>query len=101
MAQDLLKAQELEKNAGPGGGNMILGMISASQQPKVLADPLPVTMLSGIDAMERIAAQEAMQRASVNAGEKRKYIAMEQDDEFNEAGEQPRKAVRDADEIDI
>lgn len=101
MAMDMIRAQATEKTApagaapsGPG-----LGMVSASAS-KAQAQ-VPTAMLSGIDALERSAEQEAWQRsAAAGAGaEKRKFVAPEDGDEEEEGP--ARKNVRDADEIDI
>lgn len=96
MAMDMIRAQATEKTApaaaatsGPG-----LGMVSATA-PKAL---VPAAALSGIDALERSAEQEAWQRSAGAGAEKRKFVAPEDGDE--EEGP-VRKNVRDADEIDI
>jgi hypothetical protein len=85
MAVDMLRAQEAEKTAGAEAkvGAPGLGMVSSSAQVQG----------SAIDALERSAVQDAMQRLG-----KRKAGA-DSDDEGEEgpAGKMPR----DADEIDI
>lgn len=92
MAVDMLRAQATEK-ANPAPSNAPgLGMVSATAGKA----QVPAAMLTGIDALERSAEQEAWQRSN-GAGEKRKLVASDDEGEDGPA----RKAVRDADEIDI
>ena len=92
MAVDMLRAQDAEKTAGPAGaktGAPGLGMVSASVHPAAL---------TGIDALDHSAEQEALHRAGGGVGDKRKLVrSFEEEDEEGPA----RKELRDADEIDI
>lgn len=94
MAVDMLRAQETEKIAGPAvakAGAPGLGMVSASVHPAAL---------TGIDALEHSAEQEALHRAGGAVGDKRKLVRSYEDDEEENEGP-ARKELRDADEIDI
>lgn len=55
--------------------------------------------LTGIDALEHSAEQEALHRAGGAVGDKRKFVRSYEDEEESEGP--LRKEVRDADEIDI
>lgn len=90
-AMDMIRAQATEKS-NPAAGAPSLGMVSATAPKHV-----PAVMLSGIDALERSAEQEALQRSAAAGGEKRKFVAHDEDEEE----QPPRKGVRDSDEIDI
>jgi hypothetical protein len=95
MAVDMIRAQSSDKGSDAAGAAAIgapgLGMVSAT----VAKTQVPAALLTGIDAMERSAEQEALMRSA--GAEKRKFVAP--DDEETE--EPPRKGVKDADEIDI
>lgn len=92
---DMIRAQATPASPAAGAtaaGAPSMGMVSAT------ASKVPAAMLSGMDALERSAEQEAWQRTSAAGGEKRKFAA---DDQDAEEEEPPRKGVRDSDEIDI
>lgn len=96
MAVDMIRAQSSDKGSDAAGATAIgapgLGMVSAA----VAKAQVPAALLTGIDAMERSAEQEALNRSA--GAEKRKFVAPDDDEETEEP---PRKGVRDVDEIDI
>lgn len=95
---DMIRAQSTDASnpAGAAGGASSMGMVSATAS-KAASQQVPTAVLSGIDALERSAEQEAWQRSAASGAEKRKFAASDEDGE----DEPPRKGVRDSDEIDI
>lgn len=99
MAVDMLRAQEMEKTAGPAAGGPGLGMVASTTTSSAA--------LTGIAALEHSAEQEALLRAGGAVGDKKRKLVHnlgeeEGDGEEEDCGGPVRKQqVRDADEIDI
>jgi hypothetical protein len=92
MAVDMLRAQEAEKTSGaePKVGAPGLGMVSSSA----------AVQGSAIDALERSAVQDALQR--LGAGGMKRKAGADSGDDAGEGDDGPAgKIPRDADEIDI